>query len=412
MEPIVYLYQDHLQDFWNSGQVQCLGAAFEWKGESVYHVYIKYPQVAPTGYSMPCVFRVVDAGEYDNARDIALSAYGSMPEEAKRVPVVVVCVCIEEGNKVKSRSFIIDKDESVEAVVKYVPRKSELYTRSKGLLEVGALESKKVLIIGLGSGGAPIAVELAKAGVGHFILIDFDRIELHNIARHICGVNELGRLKVNAVKDAILLKNPYAQVETYDIDINKHLDTLEKCIAESDLTIVATDEYASRYNINAKLVKLDKVGLFGRAVTRAEGGDILRVRPGGPCYACLTGNPIYHQNDEITDVRRARELGIIPAYVSEEDANAMVQVGLSTDIEPINNMMVKLALNELSRGIECGISSLLEELTYDYYIWANRRDFQFANWAPFNNNPKRHLTILRWYGVKLKKDAECLECRK
>lgn len=295
--------------------------------------------------------------------------------------------------------------------MKYVPRKSELYTRSKGLLEVGALESKKVLIVGLGSGGAPIAVELAKAGVGHFILMDFDRIELHNIARHICGVNELGRLKVNAVKDAILLKNPYAQVETYDIDMNKQLDILEKCVAESDLTIVATDEYASRYNINARLVKLGKVGLFGRAVTRAEGGDILRVRPGGPCYACLTGNPIYHQNDEITDVRRARELGVIPAYVSDEDAHAMVQVGLSTDIAPINNMMVKLALNELSRGIECGISSLIEELTYDYYIWANRRDFQFANWAPFNRNPNRHLTILRWYGVKLKKDSECLECR-
>ena len=97
--------------------------------------------------------------------------------------------------------------------------------------------------------------------------------------------------------------------------------------------------------------------------------------------------------------------------MSDEDAHAMVQVGLSTDIAPINTMMVKLALNELSRGIECGISSLIEELTYDYYIWANRRDFQFANWALFNRNPNRHLTILRWYGVKLKKDSECLECR-
>lgn len=44
MEPIVYIYQDHLQDFWNSGQSQCFGAAFEWKGEQVYHVYIKYPR--------------------------------------------------------------------------------------------------------------------------------------------------------------------------------------------------------------------------------------------------------------------------------------------------------------------------------------------------------------------------------
>ena len=94
--------------------------------------------------------------------------------------------------------------------------------------------------------------------------MDFDRIELHNIARHICGVNELGRLKVNAVKDAILLKNPYAQVETYDIDMNKHLDILEKCVAESDLTIAATDEYASRYNINACLVKLAELSLAPR----------------------------------------------------------------------------------------------------------------------------------------------------
>ena len=234
MEPIVYIYQDHLQDFWNSGQSQCFGAAFEWKGEQVYHVYIKYPQVAPTGYSMPCLFRVVDTDDYGKAEDVALSVYASMPEEAKRVPVVIVCIHVED-TKVSSRAFIVDDGRIIEAVVKYVPRKSELYTRSKGLLEVGALESKKVLIVGLGSGGAPIAVELAKAGVGHFILMDFDRIELHNIARHICGVNELGRLKVNAVKDAILLKNPYAQVETYDIDMNKQLDILEKCVAESDL---------------------------------------------------------------------------------------------------------------------------------------------------------------------------------
>lgn len=83
MEPIVYIYQDHLQDFWNSGQSQCFGAAFEWKGEQVYHVYIKYPQVAPTGYSMPCLFRVVDTDDYEKSEDVALSVYASMPGRGK-----------------------------------------------------------------------------------------------------------------------------------------------------------------------------------------------------------------------------------------------------------------------------------------------------------------------------------------
>ena len=96
MEPIVYIYQDHLQDFWNSGQSQCFGAAFEWKGEQVYHVYIKYPQVAPTGYSMPCLFRVVDTDDYENefrsllfafmskTRTSALVLLLSMTEESSR----------------------------------------------------------------------------------------------------------------------------------------------------------------------------------------------------------------------------------------------------------------------------------------------------------------------------------------
>lgn len=410
MSGIIYLYQDHLQDFVSSGKTRESGAAFEWRGEQVYHAYINAPTVAPTGYPMPCFFTMVGKDELHEGKDAASRIYKKIPKEALHSDVIVICLYLEQ-NAIQARGFVARAEGGIEeAEVKYVPHKSDLYTRSKGLLEVGALESKTVFIVGLGSGGAPIAVELAKAGVGHFILADFDRIELHNISRHICGVNELGRLKVNAVRDAILLKNPYAEVTTYPVDVNKDLDLLEQCVAKADLTIAATDEYKSRYNINAKLIKLQKTGLFGRAVTRAEGGDVLRVRPGGPCYACLTGNPMYHSNDEITDVRRARELGIIPAYVSDTDANAMVQVGLSTDIAPINNMMVKLALVELSRGIECGISSLQQELTYDYYIWANRRDAQFRKWAPFNDNPTKNVTILRWYGVKLAIDPECTEC--
>ena len=121
MEPIVYIYQDHLQDFWNSGQSQCFGAAFEWKGEQVYHVYIKYPQVAPTGYSMPCLFRVVDTDDYEKAEDVALSVYASMSEEAKRVPVVIVCIHVED-TKVSSRAFIVDDGRIIEAHISHPPR--------------------------------------------------------------------------------------------------------------------------------------------------------------------------------------------------------------------------------------------------------------------------------------------------
>jgi hypothetical protein len=407
MKPIVYLYQEQLQEFLNT-KTEAVGAAYEWKGEGVYHAYFDYPSVSPTGFPLLCFFSL---GSKD-IESVILDFVNTNQMSNKHNFIVGIQFNID-GGVVSKRGVIFDGAEFTDADVNYVPTKSELYSRNKGLLEVGALEKKRVLIVGLGSGGSSIAVELAKAGVGNFTLVDFDRIELHNIARHICGVNELGRLKTNAVKDAILLKNPYAKVMTYDFDINDHLDVIDQELDGSDLLIAATDNLESRFHLNELIVKRKKIGLFGRAVTRAEGGDVLRVRPEGPCYACLKGSDWYNHEDEISylDIKSARDRGIIPQYTSDEEAQAMIQVGLSSDIAPINTMMVKIALLELSRGTECEISSLDAELTYDYYMWANRRDNHYKIWAPFNNNPNRKApTILQWYGVKLSKDIECMVC--
>ena len=78
----------------------------------------------------------------------------------------------------------------------------------------------------------------------------------------------------------------------------------------------------------------------------------------------------------------------------------------------INTMVVKLAIQELSKDTDCLITTLDQELNYDFYMWANRRELHFANWAPFNNNPGRKKpTILQWYGVKFPKSCDCNECK-
>lgn len=409
MGSLLYLHQYQIQKFMNAPEQFRLGVAYEWKGEDVYHAYLEYPQIAPSGYAVGCMFlKVQTAADFDNAERLAVEICKSDSVVAR---ISIVIVLLMENGKLQKRAFTFN-DSSNRIRIEYVPDKSNLYTRSKGLIEVGALEKRNVLIVGLGSGGASIAVELAKAGVGNFALVDFDRLELHNISRHIAGVNELGRLKTNIVRDAILGKNPYANISTYPIDIMEDTATIERLASETDLVIAATDSLPSRYLLNALIIKYGKVGLFGRAVTRAEGGDVLRVRPGGPCYACLKGSQWYTHEEEITDLRRARETGVIPAYTSEEDANAMVQVGLSTDIAPINTMVVKLAIQELSKGTDCLITTLEQELSYDFYMWANRRELHFANWAPFNDNPGRKKpTILQWYGVKFPKSCDCNECK-
>lgn len=319
------------------------------------------------------------------------------------------CVLLTEtGPEVWCRLGSEETGQWTKAETYVVPSENNLFSRSKGILEVDILRDKRILVIGLGSFGSQISIELAKAGVGHFALMDFDRVELHNLSRHTATVHDLGRLKTNVIEEAILGKNPYAKVDKFPVNINENLPLLYEEVENADLVICATDNNTSRFNISGALVEKGKVGIFGRAITRAEGGDVFRYRPGGPCYCCIVGAGNL-QEEEISDVASARRDGRIAAYVSAEDAEAMVQVGLSSDIEPICNMMVKLALVELSRGRESGISSLEAELTYDCYLWANRRDRHYSNWKPFPAAGPMP-SILRWYGVKVNKDEHCAIC--
>ena len=145
-----------------------------------------------------------------------------------------------------------------------------------------------------------------------------------------------------------------------------------------------------------------KIGVFGRAITRAEGGDVFVYRPGNACYCCLTGL-VKLPDEEITNVRDSR----IPQYA--DNPSAMVQVGLSADIEPICNMMIKITLMELSRGMESGISSLENDLVYNYYIWANRRERNYARWMAMPEAGPRP-TVMRWYGARIIKNEHCPVC--
>ena len=392
MMPIIFLNGEEMEAFSNQNESLVLGHSYEWEGERVVHLHV-HPVLHSYGIQGKVMFSKVSINDYNSSQLTGISYFVHNNNAS-------IAVYERLDNKWQKRD------------VNFIPSHQELYSRNKGILEINILENKRVMIVGLGSFGSQIAIELAKAGVGSFSLFDFDRVELHNLARHTCNINDLGRLKTDAIYDAIKGKNPYANIEKYAIDINNDLQLLNKEIAKSDLVICATDNNKSRFNISEALVKQQHNGIFGRAVTRAEGGDVFRYRPGGPCYCCLIGAGFYDPNiDEITDVASARRDGRIPAYASEEDANTMVQVGLSADIEPICNMMVKLSLMELSRGSNSGIKSLESELIYDYYMWANRRERRHASWAPLPNAANRP-TILRWYGARIPKDDHCPLCSK
>ena len=91
----------------------------------------------------------------------------------------------------------------------------DILSRNTGILETKHMLNARAIISGVGSVGSLVALELARAGVGHFVLVDNDILEYHNLCRHQCGISDVGRYKVDAVRDRILAINPSAKVTVF-----------------------------------------------------------------------------------------------------------------------------------------------------------------------------------------------------
>lgn len=78
------------------------------------------------------------------------------------------------------------------------------------------MDHKRAVILGCGSVGSLVAMELARSGVGHFLLADPDVMEYHNICRHQCGIEDVGDLKINALKRKLLNINPQIDVQIFE----------------------------------------------------------------------------------------------------------------------------------------------------------------------------------------------------
>ena len=150
-----------------------------------------------------------------------------------------------------------------------------------------ALGRARVLMVGAGGLGCPVAQYLAAAGVGRLTLCDGDRVELSNLQRQILyGEADIGRPKVEAARARLLAQNPgiriRAEARTADADWLR--DEMEG----HDLVLDCTDNFAARHAINAACQRARRP-LISAAAVRWEGQlAVFDFRAGdAPCYACL-----------------------------------------------------------------------------------------------------------------------------
>ena len=189
------------------------------------------------------------------------------------------------------------------------------------------LLDSRVLIIGLGGLGSPAAMYLASAGIGHLMLNDFDRVDLTNLQRQIVhDTDGIGLEKVDSARQKLLRMNPDIRVEM--LGHRLEAEELEQRVAESDAVVDCSDNFATRFAVNAACVRTS-TPLVSGAVIRFE-GQIAVFTPGiedSPCYNCL-----YPDQGELADscVRNgviAPLPGIIGSMQALETIKLLLNIG-------------------------------------------------------------------------------------
>lgn len=201
------------------------------------------------------------------------------------------------------------------------------YSRHLLLKEVGVkgqkrLKAAKVLIVGLGGLGAPLAQYLAAAGVGTIGLIDFDEVEESNLQRQVIhSSRDIGRPKVASAKDSIRQINPLVKVETYNYKLTA--DNALGIIEEYDVVADASDNYQTRYLVNDACVLLGKPDVFG-AMYQFEGQTTIYYGKEGPCYRCMYPSP--PPPGLVPSCAMGGVVGVLPGIIGTIQANEVIKL--------------------------------------------------------------------------------------
>jgi hypothetical protein len=164
------------------------------------------------------------------------------------------------------------------------------WARVEAVVDLERLQAARVLLVGLGSGGSTVALELAKAGVGGLTLVDHDRLEQGNVVRHECDDRYLGRGKAEAVAELIRFRNPHAGLEVVDANALDLGSRLEESVSGADLVVGCTDTEPPKHRLNRLCLASGVPAVHAGVYEGGVGGEVVLcgAGDGDPCYACVT----------------------------------------------------------------------------------------------------------------------------
>ena len=244
------------------------------------------------------------------------------------------------------------------------------YSRHLILPEVGMegqrrLKASRVLCVGTGGLGSPLAFYLTAAGIGTLGLVDFDVVDSSNLQRQIIhSTKDIGRKKLDSAEEKLTALNP-------SIHIVKHETMLTSANAfdilkDYDIVADGTDNFPTRYLVNDACVLLGKPNVYG-SIFRFEGQASVFATEQGPCYRCLYPEP--PPPGLVPSCAEGGVLGILPGLVGVIQATEAIKLILGKGESLIGRLLLVDALNmrfrelKLRKNPECPVCGLHPTVT-------------------------------------------------
>jgi molybdopterin/thiamine biosynthesis adenylyltransferase/rhodanese-related sulfurtransferase len=236
------------------------------------------------------------------------------------------------------------------------------YSRHLLLPEVGEegqrrLKAARVLCVGAGGLGSPLALYLAAAGVGTLGLVDCDVVDVSNLQRQIIhSTRDIGRKKLDSAEEKLKALNPALNVVKHETMLSSAnaLDILK----DYDVIADGTDNFPTRYLVNDACVLLGKPNAYG-SIFRFEGQASVFAAKDGPCYRCLYPEP--PPPGLVPSCAEGGVLGILPGLLGVIQATETIKLILGKGEPLVGRLLLVDALNmrfrelKLRKNPECPV---------------------------------------------------------
>jgi len=236
------------------------------------------------------------------------------------------------------------------------------YSRHLILPEVGMegqrrLKAARVLCVGTGGLGSPLALYLTAAGIGTLGLVDFDVVDSSNLQRQIIhSTKDIGRKKIDSAEEKLTALNPAIKIVKHETMLSS-ANALD-IIKDYDIVADGTDNFPTRYLVNDACVLLGKPNVYG-SIFRFEGQASVFATEAGPCYRCLYPEP--PPPGLVPSCAEGGVLGILPGLVGVIQATEAIKLILGKGEPLIGRLLLVDALNmrfrelKLRKNPECPV---------------------------------------------------------